>query len=89
MVPRPPVRLAGSVDLAIVAKGKVMGSKHTKFTQKESPDLIKVASLYTMGSVKPRHDAGPKSHGFGHGVEKRQGKLRLSGHPGAHQVGKK
>jgi hypothetical protein len=32
--------------------------------------------------------ASPKSHGYGHDVTKRQGSLRLSGHPKAHRLGK-
>ena len=30
---------------------------------------------------------GPKAFGFGHAVHNRVGKLRLSGHPGAHRIG--
>lgn len=35
----------------------------------------------------PQARAG--AHGYGHGVERRQGHLRVSGHSGAHQIGKK
>lgn len=31
----------------------------------------------------------PKSHGYGHSVINRLGKLRLSGNTGSHQIGKK
>lgn len=31
----------------------------------------------------------PKSSGYGHGVGQRAGKLRLSGMPGAHRIGKR
>lgn len=29
------------------------------------------------------------AHGFGHGVDRRQGPLRMSGHKGAHRIGKR
>jgi hypothetical protein len=84
-----PVRTAGSVDLAIVAKGKMMGTKQTKFDLKNNPDMLKLESIYVMGSVKPRHSATEKSHGFGHGVDRRDGQLRLSGNKKAHRIGRK
>ena len=31
----------------------------------------------------------PKAHGYGHDAIKRQGKCRMSGHPGAHRLGKR
>lgn len=31
----------------------------------------------------------PKSHGYGHSIGQRAGKLRLSGMPGAHRIGKR
>lgn len=41
------------------------------------------------GQGWPGHHMGmqPKASGFGHAVHNREGKLRMSGHPGAHRIG--
>lgn len=36
-----------------------------------------------------RSQGSHRAHGYGHGVSRRDGALRLSGHSGAHQIGKK
>lgn len=40
-------------------------------------------------SPMPKGNPGPASHGYGHAAPQRQGHLRMSGHPGGHQLGKR
>ena len=69
-------------------------------TKKKKPiaDTNPVGSV-ELGSAQPmmapHHPARTKAfgpawkqpHGYGHTLKKRKGHLRISGHPGAHQIG--
>lgn len=43
---------------------------------------------YGLGG-QPVSPQGPKTSGFGHGIGQRAGKLRTSGNPRAHRIGKR
>jgi len=63
------------------------GSKHgPEVTNPKQAIAIGLSEERKMGHpVAPK----PKSHGYGHDVTKRAGHHRISGHPKAHQIGKK
>lgn len=44
---------------------------------------------YSHHSPREHNLLAGKSHGYGHGVVQRQGRLRVSGHKGAHMIGKR
>ena len=46
-------------------------------------------SEYMYGNFMGEDLPTKKASGFGHSVEKRVGKLRMSGMPGAHRIGKR
>lgn len=51
--------------------------------EEEKPSVIGERAPHSF----PKAKAG--AHGFNHGVQKRDGHMRLSGHAGAHRIGKK
>ena len=62
-----------------------------KSIQAGTTDIAEHHKGHGMGGVahsfKP--PAANKAHGYGHAIEQRSGPLRLSGHSGAHRVGKR
>jgi len=53
------------------------------------PGMVPEKGGMTRGLVPKNKFHQPKPHGFNHSIRQRSGHLRLSGHEGAHRVGKK
>lgn len=65
------------------------GSKHGPLvTSPAQAKAIALSEAREHGEhVAPK--PGPATHGYGHSIGQRSGKLRTSGHPGAHRIGRK
>jgi hypothetical protein len=55
----------------------------------ESREKEVLGSTYNMHEHAPPSNLSRGSHGFGHGGHQRSGHMRLSGHSGAHRIGKR
>jgi len=74
--------------LSLGSEGTIVGKQ---FGPGETPEASEVSAHGPGPNGYPGHHASlePKAHGFGHGAHQRAGLHRLSGHPGAHRIGKR
>jgi len=66
-------------------KGPTFVSSHNYSTTNKADHLPRAGATHYF----PKPTGSANASGFGHGVERRVGNLRLSGHAGGHRIGKK
>jgi hypothetical protein len=66
--------------------GNLLGDNYSQ--KAHEPAVLKHAPG-PAGGIGTTAGMGTKPHGYGHAAHQRRGNLRVSGHPGGHQVGKR